>query len=185
MINAAGAWADEINALAGVEQIGLVPKRRTLAVVAAPDEADLASLPLTVDVEEQFYLKPGAGQMLLSPADETPSPPCDAQPEELDIAIGIDRIQKAFTLPIRRVQSSWAGLRSFVADKVPAVGFLDEANSFFVLAGQGGYGIQTSPALSRLTAALVTGSSIPDDIAEEGLNPSDLSPLRFATGMAH
>ncbi|MEP1206242.1 MAG: FAD-dependent oxidoreductase [Rhizobiaceae bacterium] len=179
IINAAGAWADEVNGLAGMKQVGLIPKRRTMVVVEAPNDVNMAELPLTIDVEENFFLKPEIGQFLLSPADETPSAPCDAQPDELDIAIAVDRIDSAFTLPIQRIQSSWAGLRSFVADKVPAVGFLDDDKSFFLLAGQGGYGIQTSPALSRLAAALVCGATIPDDSAVEGVTEGQLSPHRF------
>ena len=180
IVNAAGAWADDINSLAGCARIGLVPKRRTMVVVDCPPGVDLSSLPLTADVDEQFYLKPDAGQLALSPADETPSPPCDAQPEELDIAICIDRIEKAFDFPIQRPKSSWAGLRSFVADGVPVAGFIDDANSFFVLAGQGGYGIQTSPALSRLAAAAVRGKPVPTDIADHGIEASELSPSRLS-----
>jgi D-arginine dehydrogenase len=182
VVNASGAWADEVNSLAGCRLIGLVPKRRTMVVVDHPADADvdkLAALPMTIDVEEQFFLKPEAGQLLLSPADETPSPPCDAQPEELDIAIGIDRIETAFKLPIQRPKSSWAGLRSFVADGVPVAGFIDDHDSFFVLAGQGGYGIQTSPALSRMAAALVRGDAIPSDISDQGISAEDLSPQRL------
>lgn len=179
IVNAAGAWADEINSLAGMPNVGLVPKRRTMIVVDAPDGADLTEMPMTADVDEQFYIKPEAGQLVLSPADETPSPPCDAQPEELDIAIGIDRIEQAFNFPIRKPKSSWAGLRSFVADGVPVAGFSDEAKSFFALAGQGGYGIQTCPALSRLAASLVSGKAVPDDISDQGLEISELSPARL------
>ncbi|NRB31217.1 MAG: FAD-binding oxidoreductase [Rhizobiaceae bacterium] len=179
IINAAGAWVDDINTMAGLAAIGLVPKRRTMIVVDPPAGFDIASLPMTADVDEQFYIKPEAGQLVLSPADETPSPPCDAQPEELDIAIGIDRIEKAFNFPITRPKSSWAGLRSFVADGVPVVGFADPSNSFFILAGQGGYGIQTCPALARLAAALVTGKAIPPDIVDQGLVISELSPDRL------
>ncbi|MEP0944804.1 MAG: FAD-binding oxidoreductase [Rhizobiaceae bacterium] len=179
IVNAAGAWADEINKLAGSPLIGLVPKRRTMIVVDHPSDTDLTAMPMTIDVDEQFFLKPEAGQLVLSPADETPSPPCDAQPEELDIAIGIDRIEKAFDFPIKRPKSAWAGLRSFVADKVPVAGFTDQAKSFFVLAGQGGYGIQTCPALSRLAAALVSDHKIPSDIADHGIDPEELAPLRL------
>ena len=179
IVNAAGAWADEINELARCTKIGLVPKRRTMIVVDQPTGSDLASLPMTVDVDEQFYIKSEAGQLVFSPADETPSPPCDAQPEELDIAIGIDRIERAFDFPIQRPKSSWAGLRSFVADGVPVSGYTDDANSFFVLAGQGGYGIQTCPALARLAATMVTGKAIPADVADQGLMASQLSPSRL------
>ncbi len=180
IVNAAGAWADEIGALAGVENIGLVPKRRTAVLVGAPQGITVGDLPLTADIEENFYLKPDSGRLLLSPADETPIPPCDVQPEELDIAICIDRIETAFELNVRKIENKWAGLRSFVADKSPVVGYSDQADGFFWLAGQGGYGIQTAPALSRFAAALVLGRPVPRDILAKGLNPRDLSPSRLS-----
>ena len=120
VVNAAGAWADAIGAQAGAHPIGLVPKRRTALIVAAPDGAAIGQWPMVVDVDEEFYIKPDAGRFLMSPADETPSEPCDAQPEELDVAICIDRIGTAFDFPIHRVENKWAGLRSFVADSIPA-----------------------------------------------------------------
>lgn len=180
VVNAAGAWADEIASMAGVRPVGLVPKRRTALTVPAPANTDPASWPMVVDIEEQFYLKPDAGRLLISPADETPSPPCDAQPDEFDIAVCIDRIETAFDLKVERVENRWAGLRSFVRDKSPVVGFDPEAPGFFWLAGQGGYGIQSAPALARLSAALVLGRSIPADIADEGVAEAALSPLRLA-----
>ena len=133
---------------------------------------------MVVDIAEEFYLKPDAGRLLLSPADETPSAPCDAQPEEIDIAICIDRIERAFDIEVRHVLNRWAGLRSFVTDKVPVVGFAAEASGFFWLAGQGGYGIQSAPAMARLAAALVADRSIPEDMAAEGVDEAVLSPLR-------
>ncbi|MEM7238266.1 MAG: FAD-binding oxidoreductase, partial [Pseudomonadota bacterium] len=148
IVNAAGAWAEAIGALAGAETIGLVPKRRTAVMVEAPTGVDVDRLPLTIDVQEQFYLKPDAGRLLISPADETPSPPCDAQPDEMDVALGIDRVERAFDLSIRRIEAKWAGLRSFVADKTPVAGFSTVVPGFYWLAGQGGYGIQSAPALS-------------------------------------
>lgn len=177
-INAAGAWADEIATLAGVSTVGLVPKRRTAMIVDAPGGHADDTWPMVVDVDEQFYLKPDAGRLLLSPADETPSPPCDAQPEELDVAICIDRIQTAFDLEVRQVRNRWAGLRSFVADGVPVVGFAADAPGFFWLAGQGGYGIQTGPAMAKVAAALARDEAIPAQIADEGVDPAALSPQR-------
>lgn len=179
VVNAAGAWADEIGAQAGARPIGLVPKRRTALIVAAPDGAAIGQWPMVVDVDEEFYIKPDAGRFLMSPADETPSEPCDAQPEELDVAICIDRIGTAFDFPIHRVENKWAGLRSFVADKTPVAGFDPRLSGFFWLAGQGGYGIQTAPALSRFAAALVGGETLPGDIIDEGLDPRALSPARL------
>ncbi len=179
VINAAGAWAGELGQLAGAGDIGLVPRRRTAVIVDAPEGIETAGLPLSVDVDEKFYLKPESGRLLISPADETPSPPCDAQPEEIDIAIAVDRVTRAFDLSVRRIGNKWAGLRSFVADKVPVVGFSNRAAGFFWLAGQGGYGIQTAPALARLAAAMARRGGVPSDIADEGLHVADLSPARL------
>ena len=179
VINAAGAWADEVGALASAGEIGLVPKRRTAVIIAAPEDVETEHLPLTVDVDEKFYLKPESGRLLISPADETPAPPSDVQPEELDIAICVDKIERAFDLSVRRVENSWAGLRSFVGDKVPVVGFSARAEGFFWLAGQGGYGIQTAPAMARLAAALAQGKQPPADIIDEGLELAALSPARL------
>lgn len=180
VVNASGAWADEIAALAGVAPVGLVPKRRTALLVAPPEGRNPESWPMIVDIDEQFYMKPDAGKLLLSPADETPSPPCDARPDEMDVALCIDRIQRAFDLPVRRIEHKWAGLRSFVADKCPVAGFSSDAPGFFWLAGQGGYGIQSAPALARVAAALVMGRDIPGDIAAQGVGADALAPRRRA-----
>ncbi len=183
VINAAGAWAEEIGRMAGAEEIGLVPKRRTVLMIAAPPAIDSDSLPMTIDMDETFYLKPESGQFLVSPANEDPMPPCDVQPEEMDIAICLDRIGRAFDIPVSRPLSKWAGLRSFVADKSPVAGFSDLAAGFFWLAGQGGYGIQTSPALARVAASLAQGAVIPSDIAAQGLSAAMLAPARLRSGM--
>ncbi len=183
IVNAAGAWAEHIGGLAQAESIGLIPKRRTAAIVAAPIELapdTLASLPITIDIEENFYLKPDAGRLLISPADETPSPACDAQPEDMDIALCVERIEQAFDLQVHRIESKWAGLRSFVADKCPVVGYSTTAPAFFWLAGQGGYGIQTAPALARLAASQVLQRPMPEDIAAEGVDLSEIDPSRLA-----
>lgn len=179
VVNAAGAWSDEIARIAGVTPVGLVPKRRTAMIVSAPEGCDPSPWPMAVDIAEEFYLKPDAGRLLLSPADETASPPCDAQPEELDIAMCIDRIERAFDLSVRRIENKWAGLRSFVADKTPVAGFDPLAPGFFWLAGQGGYGIQSAPALARMAAALVAGRSVPADIVDQGANEEDIAPGRL------
>ena len=183
IVNAAGAWAEHIGGLAQAESIGLIPKRRTAAIVAAPTELapnTLASLPITIDIEENFYLKPDAGRLLISPADETPSPACDAQPEDMDIALCVERIEQAFDLQVHRIESKWAGLRSFVVDKCPVVGYSTTAPAFFWLAGQGGYGIQTAPALARLAASQVLQRPMPEDIAAEGVDLSEIDPSRLA-----
>ncbi|AVO39661.1 NAD(P)/FAD-dependent oxidoreductase [Pukyongiella litopenaei] len=176
VVNAAGAWADELGSMAGAVATGLQPRRRSAAIVEAPFGLDLAGLRMLVDIEEQFYLKPEAGKLLISPADETPTPPCDAWPDDMDIAIAVDRIETACELSVRRIERSWAGLRSFVADGCPVVGYDPRAEGFFWLAGQGGYGIQTAPALGRLAAALAEGRAVPGDIIDQGLDPSGLAP---------
>jgi len=182
VVNAAGAWADVVASLAGVRKIGLVPKRRTAFTFDAPAGLDLAHLPMAIDFDETFYFKPEVGQFLASPADETPSPPCDAQPEELDIAVAVERIETATTLQIRRIKNKWAGLRSFVADKNLVVGYDPAVEGFFWLAGQGGYGIQTAAAAGRLSASLALGRGLPGDIASLGVAEKALAPARFTQG---
>ncbi|WP_372783197.1 NAD(P)/FAD-dependent oxidoreductase [Phenylobacterium sp.] len=184
VINAAGAWADVIAELAGVRTVGLQPNRRTALIVPAPEGSNSDDWPMVIDVDEQFYFRPDAGALLLSPGDETPTDPCDAQPEELDIAIAIDRVQTATTLEVRRVRRSWAGLRSFVADRSPVVGYAPDAPGFFWLAGQGGYGIQTAPAMGQLAAALVRGERVPEALTRFGVEAHDLRPDRFASSVA-
>ncbi|WP_334191386.1 NAD(P)/FAD-dependent oxidoreductase [Pararhodobacter sp.] len=180
LVNASGAWADAIAVLAGVAPVGLVPKRRTAMLVAPPAGQNVDDWPMVVDIDETFYLRPDAGKLLLSPADETPSEPCDAQPDEWDVAVCIDRVQQAVDLPVRRVEHKWAGLRSFVADKAPVVGHAPDAPGFVWVAGQGGYGIQTAPALGRAAAALALGQPIPQDIADQGVRAEALAPRRQA-----
>ena len=179
IVNAAGAWADIVAAMAGAAPIGLVPKRRTAVVFEPNTPVEADRWPMIVDVDETFYVKPESGRFLASPADETPMPPCDVQPDELDIAIAIDRVERATTLSARRLVNRWAGLRSFVGDGLPVVGWDDRIEGFFWLAGQGGYGIQTSPAIAVLAAALATGQAVPDDVAERGITAATLSPNRL------
>ena len=179
VVNAAGAWADVMGRIAGAGTIGLVPKRRTAMMIADHPTIRTAALPITIDVDEQFYLKPDSGRLLISPADETPSDPCDAQPDELDIAIGADRIMTAFDLTIRRIESSWAGLRSFVTDKAPVVGFSDKVPGFFWLAGQGGYGIQSAPALAAFAAARILNRQPAEGLMATGFDPATLFPERL------
>ncbi len=178
IVNASGAWADVVAGLAGARPVGLVPKRRTAFTFAAPADLDLARLPMVIDLGESWYIKPEVGQFLGSPADETPSPPCDAQPEEMDIALAVDRIETATTLQIARIKNKWAGLRSFVADKNLVVGY-DAVPGFFWLAGQGGYGIQTAAAAGRLAAGLALGKGLASDVSELGVGEAALSPARF------
>jgi D-arginine dehydrogenase len=179
IVNAAGAWADQVGSLAGAKTIGLVPKRRTALVVQPPAGHAVERWPTVLDIDESFYFKPDAGRLLASPADETPMAPCDAQPDEMDVALAIDRIQRVADLPVRRVEKSWAGLRCFVSDKTPVVGFDSRIEGFFWLAGQGGYGIQTSPALGRVAAHLVNGKDLPPDIRALGVSTAALAPQRL------
>jgi D-arginine dehydrogenase len=180
LVNAAGAWADAVARMAGVPPVGIQPRRRTVISFAAPDGEDVSAWPFTKTVGEGFYLLPeGRGQILASSMDQTPSDPCDAAPEELDIAIAADRVERATTLPIRRIAHSWAGLRSFAPDELPVVGEAAGAPGFVWCAGQGGAGFQTAPALSRIAAAAVLGEPFPEDAAAAGLSPAMFSPARF------
>ncbi len=179
VINAAGAWCDEVAALAGARPVGLMPKRRTAILFDPLPAADVRGWPIVIDIDEQFYFKPDAGRLLGSPADETLSQPCDAQPEEIDVAVAVDRIEHAADFRVQRISRKWAGLRSFVTDKTPVVGFDPAAPGFFWLAGQGGYGIQTSPAMGRVAAALACGRSLPDDLLNLGVTADALSPARL------
>ncbi len=183
-VNAAGAWADEIGRMAGAGAIGLVPKRRTAITFDAPPDVDIARWPAVIEVCETWYFKPEAGRLLASPADETPSPPCDAQPDDYDIAVLVDRLAQATMLTVPRIRSRWAGLRSFVADKTIVVGFDAQAAGFFWLAGQGGYGIQTAPAVARIASALILGRPIAADITDLGVEPSAMAPDRPGLGLS-
>jgi D-arginine dehydrogenase len=178
VVNAAGAWADEIGRLAGAKPIGLVPMRRTAITFDPPAGADIGRWPAVFDIDEQWYFKPDAGRILASPADETPSAPCDAQPDEYDVAVVVDRLSRATTLEVPRIVSRWAGLRSFVEDRLLVIGFDPRVPHFFWLAGQGGHGIQTAPAVSRMAAALFDGAPVPADIADLGVHAATLAPTR-------
>lgn len=178
IVNAAGAWAGELGRMAGAQDIGLEPRRRTAVLVEVAGGAH-HDWPMILDVEETFYAKPDAGLLLVSPADETPSPPCDAQPDEIDIAVAIDRLQAAATVDVRRVRSRWAGLRSFVKDRSPVVGFDTVQPGFFWVAALGGYGIQTAPALSRVAASLAMGLPVDAEIEDFGVHADEISPARL------
>ena len=178
VVNAAGAWGDELAALGGIRPIGLVPKRRT-ALTFHPGDWDVRQWPIIVDIAEEFYFKPETGLILCSPADETPMAPCDVQPDEIDIATAVDRVERATTLKVARIDHKWAGLRSFVEDKTPVVGFDEQVPGFFWLVGQGGYGIQTAPGMGQLVGELATGALPPDEMREVGVDDAALSPLRL------
>jgi D-arginine dehydrogenase len=157
VINAAGAWADPVASLAGLPELGIQPLRRTALTIAAPAGTDIRAWPNMIDADEAFYFKPEAGHILISPADETPSEPCDAQPEDYDVAMGVDRFERATGWDIRQVITRWAGLRTFAPDRIFVAGFDPRSEGFFWLAGQGGYGIQSAPAMAQLTRYLVQG----------------------------
>ena len=178
VVNAAGAWCDEVGRLAGARPIGLRPLRRTAITFDGPPGCDSGGWPCVVDVDEEFYFEPEGAQILASPADETPSEPCDAVAEDYDVAVAVDRIERATTLEIRYIRRRWAGLRSFVADRAPVIGADPDLDGFFWLAGQGGFGIMTSPAAARTAASLIVRGSLPADLEELGLTAEQLSPTR-------
>lgn len=182
VVNAAGAWADEVAVLAGVAPLGLVPLRRTAFLVDGPDDHDVRGWPMVTDVTDTFYVKPESGRLLVSPCDATPAPPGDARPDDLDVARGAARVEAATTLPIRRVRRAWAGLRTSTADDVPVVGSAPGTPDFLWFAGFGGYGVQVAPAAGRLLAALATGT---DPALATGLDPTlaaGTDPGRLAPG---
>jgi D-arginine dehydrogenase len=179
VVNAAGAWVDEIAQMAGLAPVGMRPLRRTALIVDAPAGIDVTRWPATIEIAETFYFKPDAGRLLLCPADETPSPPCDAQPEELDVALAVDHFEHATTQSVRRVIRKWAGLRTFAPDRSPVVGFDPRTSGFFWMAGQGGYGLQMGPALARAAAALLLERPLPAEIEAEGVEAAAMAPNRL------
>lgn len=179
VVNAAGAWADKVGQLAGAQKIGLIPKRRTVFTFDPPEGSQVDQWPMIFDIDEEFYFKPDSGKLLGSPCDVTPVEPQDARPEDIDIAIGVDRIQNASRMAIRKISHKWAGLRSFVADRSPVVGFDSIQPNFFWLAGQGGYGIMTSPAMARCCATLIQSGDLPEGLKAQGVQKEQLSPARL------
>jgi D-arginine dehydrogenase len=179
VVNAAGAWADEVAKRCGVAPVGLQPCRRSAFTFAAPEGVDCTAWPAVVGIDESFYFKPDAGQLLGSPANADPVDAHDVVAEELDVATGIYHIEEATTLTIRRPAHVWAGLRSFVPDGDLVVGFDAAQPGFFWLAAQGGYGIQSAAGVSAMAAALLTGQPLPDALIDEGVAPSLLSPMRL------
>ncbi|MGB0554432.1 MAG: NAD(P)/FAD-dependent oxidoreductase [Alphaproteobacteria bacterium] len=179
VVNAAGSWADVVAERAGVGTVGLTPKRRTVILFDPPSDVAIDAWPLVIDADENWYFKPDAGKVLASPADETPVEASDAQPEELDIALIADAIERMTTMRVGRISHSRAGLRTFASDKTPVVGFAPDAEGFFWLAGQGGYGIETSPAMGVATASLIVDGNLPSEFLEAGVSEADLTPRRF------
>ncbi len=162
IINAAGAWCDAIAELASVKPLGLQPLRRSVFMFPPPQDVQINNWPMVWDADNRFYFEPEGELLLASPADETLSEPCDARPETEDIALGVQELEESTTLRVRGVRSTWAGLRTFTSDHVPAVGFDPDHPGFFWLAGQGGYGIKTAPVLGQLTATIITQQSDPN-----------------------
>lgn len=181
VVNAGGAWADEIGQMAGAKSIGLVPMRRTAIIIASDSTLAPDNMPMVDDGATEAYLKLDAGRLMASLGDATPSPPCDSQPEDLDIAMIVDWLERHTHLSVKRIDHSWAGLRSFVTDHCPVVGFDNDAPDFFWLVGQGGYGIMLAAALGRLTRSLIEHDTVPVDMLTRGLNLAALSPSRCRT----
>ena len=179
VVNAAGAWGDVIGTMFGARPIGLKPLRRTILLLDPPQGMVTEDWPFTMTVEESVYFRPDAGKIAISPADETPCDPGDVQPEELDIAIGIDRFQAIIDVPVTRVAHSWAGLRTFAPDRSPVIGHDPSAPGFFWFVGQGGYGIQMAPAMAALGAALAMNQPVPRAVADQAVALEALGPARF------
>lgn len=179
LVNAAGAWVDDVAQLCGVAPIGLQPCRRSAFTFDGPSDEDFSRWPAVIGIDESFYFKPDAGQLLGSPANADPVPPQDVMPEELDIATGIYHIENVTSLSIRRPRHSWAGLRSFVADGDQVVGWDDSCEGFFWLAAQGGYGIQSAAGVSQLACALLLGQPVPEELLSQGVDAQALAPARL------
>jgi D-arginine dehydrogenase len=179
VVNAAGAWADEVARLAGLATLGLQPKRRTAAILPAPEGIDTRAWPVAGFAGEPGYVKPEAGKLLVSPGDATPVDPQDVQPEELDVALLVDWFENKTTMTVRRVERRWAGLRTFASDNGPVLGEDPEGPGFWWLAGQGGYGIMMSESLGRSLAAMLRHGELPADIRALGVDPADISPRRL------
>ena len=175
LVNAAGAWADEVARLAGVRPLGLEPRRRTIITFDAPPGTELDGLPFAKTVGDELYFAPESGRLFASPMDEVPSEPVDAQADELEVALAAFRMEERTLVKVERIHSRWAGLRTFTPDRHPAVGFAPDAEGFFWLAGQGGFGLQTSPAMARIADSLIAGAPWP--VAD--VTPEALSTARF------
>lgn len=179
LVNAAGAWADELAVMAGLPRVGLQPKRRSAALLPTPADWAVDGWPLTGDVGERWYMKPEGGKMMVSPADADPVDPHDAWPDDMVLAEGLDRFCQVFDYEVTKLEASWAGLRTFVPDGSLVIGFDPLAEGFFWLAGQGGYGIQTSPAAARCAAALALGRPVPPELSAVGFTADSVDPARL------
>lgn len=175
VVNAAGSWADKIAELAGVAPVGLQPKRRTIITFDGPEDVDVGGWPFVKTVGEELYFAPESGRLFASPMDEVPSEPTDAQPDDYEVALAAHRVEERTTIQVKRIVHKWAGLRTFAPDRRPVVGFAPDAEGFFWLAGQGGSGLQTSPAMAAIASALIAGTPWP--VAD--VKQAELSPARF------
>ena len=180
VINACGAWADQLGGLFGTRAIGLVPHRRSAFTFRPPQDIDTSAWPVASSLSESWYFKPDAGVLLGSPANADAMQPHDVLPEDIDIATAIHHIEAATTLQIRRPLRTWAGLRSFVPDGELVIGWDSHLEGFFWLAAQGGYGIQSAPGASELAASLVLHAPMPEPMRQHGVDPATMSPLRLA-----
>ena len=176
LVNAAGAWADRVAETAGVRPLGIRPMRRTIIVFDAPDGTDVSRLPFTKTIGDELYFGQEAGRIFASPMDEIPTDPCDAQPDEYEMALAAHRVEERTNAKVERIVHRWAGLRSFAPDRHPVVGFDPDAEGFFWLAGQGGAGLQSAPAVAEIVRSLIIGGG--SSVA--GVDPEALSPARLA-----
>jgi D-arginine dehydrogenase len=176
LVNAAGAWGDSVAAMAGVAPLGLEPMRRTIITFDAPEGSDLAGWPFAKTVGDELYFAPESGRLFASPMDEVATDPCDAQPDDYEVALAAHRVEERTTMEVKRIVHKWAGLRTFAPDRTPVAGFAADSDGFFWLVGQGGFGLQTSPMMAAAAASLILGTPWPlGDVS-----PDALSPRRFA-----
>ena len=180
IVNAAGAWGDVVATRAGAKPMHLTPKRRSIGIVPLSIETDFSAWPMVTDVGETWYAKPQSGKLMVSSADATPVEPHDAYADDLAVAEGIERLMTATTLVIDRLEHSWGGLRTFAPDGCPVIGYDPHTEGFFWLVGQGGYGIQSCPALSESAAAILLNDKLPAAVLDHGLNLDDIAPERFS-----
>ncbi len=175
LVDAAGSWADEVARMAAIAPLGLEPKRRTIITFDAPQGSDPSGWPFAKTVGDELYFAPESGRLFASPMDEVPTDPCDAQPDDFEVALAAHRVEERTTIEVKRIVHKWAGLRTFAPDKVPVAGFAADAEGFFWLAGQGGFGLQTSPIMAAVTASLIAGAPWPlGDVT-----PGELGSGRF------
>ena len=175
VVNAAGAWADTLASLAGIGPLGLTPLRRTIITFGGPPGMDTSAWPFAKTVGDELYFAPESGRLFASPMDEVPTDPCDAQPDEYEVALAAHRVEERTTMTIGRLHSRWAGLRTFAPDRHLVAGFDPRADGFFWLVGQGGFGLQTSPVMAVVTESLVAGTRWPI----ESVTREELGPARF------